>query len=40
MDQGRLVPDSVVIGLVRDKLAEAPCATDLCWTAFRVPFTG
>lgn len=26
MDQGRLVPDSVVIGLVRDKLADPSCA--------------
>jgi adenylate kinase len=26
MDEGRLVPDSVVIGLVREKLAEAACA--------------
>ena len=26
MDQGKLVPDSVVIGLVRDKLSDASCA--------------
>jgi adenylate kinase len=26
MDQGRLVPDSVVIGLVRDKLSDPSCA--------------
>ncbi len=26
MDQGQLVPDSVVIGIVRDKLAEPSCA--------------
>ena len=26
MDQGQLVPDSVVIGIVRDKLAEPACA--------------
>ena len=26
MDQGRLVPDSVVVGIVRDKLAEPVCA--------------
>jgi len=26
MDQGKLVPDSVVIGLVRDKLADVSCA--------------
>ncbi len=26
MDQGKLVPDSVVIGLVRDKLADPSCA--------------
>ena len=38
MDQGRLVPDSVVIGLVRDKLAEAPSANGFVLTGFRVPF--
>ena len=26
MDQGKLVPDSVVIGLVRDKLSDPSCA--------------
>lgn len=34
MDQGRLVPDSVVIGLVRDKLAEAPCANGFVLDGF------
>jgi adenylate kinase len=34
MDQGRLVPDSVVIGLVRDKLAEAACANGFVLDGF------
>ncbi|HET9312538.1 MAG TPA: adenylate kinase [Nitrospira sp.] len=34
MDQGRLVPDSVVIGLVRDKLAEATCANGFVLDGF------
>ena len=34
MDQGRLVPDSVVIGLVRDKRAEAPCANGFVLDGF------
>jgi adenylate kinase len=34
MDQGRLVPDSVVIGLVRDKLAEAPCTNGFVLDGF------
>jgi len=34
MDQGRLVPDSVVIGLVRDKLAGAPCANGFVLDGF------
>ena len=34
MDQGRLVPDSVVIGLVRDKLAAAPCANGFVLDGF------
>lgn len=34
MDQGRLVPDSVVIGLVRDKLAEAPCVNGFVLDGF------
>jgi adenylate kinase len=34
MDQGRLVPDSVVIGLVRDKLAEDACANGFVLDGF------
>jgi adenylate kinase len=34
MDQGQLVPDSVVIGLVRDKLAEAACASGFVLDGF------
>ena len=34
MDQGRLVPDSVVIGLVRDKLDEASCANGFVLDGF------
>jgi adenylate kinase len=34
MDQGRLVPDSVVIGLVRDKLVGAPCANGFVLDGF------
>lgn len=34
MDQGRLVPDSVVIGLVRDKLAEPACANGFVLDGF------
>ena len=34
MDQGRLVPDSVVIGLVRDKPAEAPCTNGFVLDGF------
>ena len=39
MDQGRLVPDSVVIGLVRDKIGRGSIAQkDSFWTAFPVLF--
>ena len=37
MDQGNLVPDEVIIGIVRDRLAEPDCANALamismvCW---------
>lgn len=34
MDQGRLVPDSVVIGLVREKLAEPSCANGFILDGF------
>jgi adenylate kinase len=34
MDQGRLVPDSVVIGLVHDKLAEGACANGFVLDGF------
>ena len=34
MDQGRLVPDSIVIGLVRDKLAGAACANGFVLDGF------
>ena len=34
MDQGRLVPDSVVIGLVRAKLGEAACANGFVLDGF------
>lgn len=34
MDQGRLVPDSVVIGLVRDKLAEPACTNGFVLDGF------
>lgn len=34
MDQGRLVPDSVVIGLVRDKLAEDACVNGFVLDGF------
>jgi len=34
MDQGKLVPDSVVIGLVREKLSEAGCATGFVLDGF------
>jgi adenylate kinase len=34
MDQGQLVPDSVVIGLVREKLAEAACASGFVLDGF------
>ncbi|MBH0202868.1 MAG: adenylate kinase [Nitrospira sp.] len=34
MDQGRLVPDSVVIGLVREKLADPSCANGFILDGF------
>jgi adenylate kinase len=34
MDQGKLVPDSVVIGLVRDKLSDAGCANGFVLDGF------
>ena len=34
MDQGQLVPDAVVIGLVRDKLAEPSCANGFVLDGF------
>jgi adenylate kinase len=34
MDQGKLVPDSVVIGLVREKLGEAGCANGFVLDGF------
>jgi adenylate kinase len=34
MDQGKLVPDSVVIGLVREKLEEASCANGFVLDGF------
>ena len=34
MDQGKLVPDSVVIGLVRDKLSDAACANGFVLDGF------
>jgi adenylate kinase len=34
MDQGKLVPDSVVIGLVRDKLGEPACASGFVLDGF------
>lgn len=34
MDQGKLVPDSVVIGLVRDKLGDAACANGFVLDGF------
>lgn len=34
MDQGKLVPDSVVIGMVRDKLVEPCCATGFILDGF------
>ena len=34
MDQGKLVPDAVVIGLVREKLADSSCATGFVLDGF------
>jgi adenylate kinase len=34
MDQGRLVPDSVVIGLVRDRLADPDCTNGFILDGF------
>ena len=34
MDQGKLVPDAVVIGLVREKLAAPVVPMDSCWMGF------
>jgi adenylate kinase len=34
MDQGRLVPDAVVVGIVREKLAEPVCATGFVLDGF------
>ena len=34
MDQGKLVPDAVVIGLVREKLADPSCANGFVLDGF------
>ena len=40
MDQGQLVPDSVVVGIVRDKLAEPSCAKGFLLDGFPRTMTG
>lgn len=37
MDAGKLVPDEVVIGIIKDRLARMTVKTVLFWTAFRGP---
>ena len=34
MDSGRLVPDEIVIGIIRDRLQKPDCQKALCWMAF------
>lgn len=38
MDAGKLVPDEVVIGIIKDRLARMTVKTVLSWTAFQEPF--
>lgn len=38
MDAGQLVPDDVVIGIIKDRLEQKIAKTDLFWTDFLVPF--
>lgn len=38
MDAGQLVPDEIVIGIIKDRLAEEDCKTVLSSTVSREPF--
>ena len=38
MDQGKLVPDEVVIGIIKERLAEDDCQNGFVLDVFHVPF--
>jgi adenylate kinase len=38
MDAGGLVPDAVIIGMVKDRLTQDDCGTATCSTGSRAPF--
>ena len=37
MDEGKLVPDEVVIGIIKDRLAQDDCKNGFSWTASPAP---
>ena len=38
MESGKLVPDEILIGIIKDRLSQDDCKTVLFSTAFRGPF--